>query len=99
MANLTLEAALSTWREEILDYLKEMGRFKEINDPVEILRTLSGFSARGSYMNNQIGSSTNRKLIAFKIEEVQPFLKETDFQFRVWSRIGALFKDEWEMTK
>jgi len=99
MANLTLEAAISTWSEEILGYITEMGRFKEINDPVEILRTLSGFSARGSYMNNKIGSTTNKKLMSFKTDELQPFMREADFQFRVWSRIGALFKDEWEMTR
>jgi hypothetical protein len=93
------EEVLRDWRSEILGYLKEMGSFKEIDDPLLIMKMLSGFSARATYMNNLSANSKNRQIIDFRVEELVPFLKETDFQFRIWSRIGSLNTHEWEMSK
>lgn len=99
MEKQTPEQVVKDWREELLGYLREMGRFKNVDDPLGILRQLSSFSARATYMNNLSSRSNNRLLAEFRSSEVQPFLRETDFQFRVWSRIGALVKDEWDMTR
>ena len=76
-----------------------MGTFKELDDPLRILKMISGYSARATYMNNKCASSNNRGLNEFKIDELTPFLKEADFQFRIWSRVGALKTNEWEIAR
>lgn len=95
----TSEGYIKTWRKELLGFLKEMGKFEQVDDPLYILKQISGFSARASYMNNLCASSKNRDLNEFKQNEIAPFLKEADFQFRIWSRVGALKTNEWEMAK
>lgn len=99
MANLTVSEAIPTWREELTDYLKQMFGFKELGDPYEILRNLSAFSARASYMRSLCVRSKNREVMNFRQDELDPFIKETELQFRIWSRVGALVKDSWEMSK
>ncbi len=99
MANDNSTEVISAWREEIASYLKEMHNFKELNDPIEILRTLSSFSARGSYMRSLVVRSQSKPVQAFRYDELDHFLKEVDLQFRIWSRVAALNKDEWEMTR
>jgi hypothetical protein len=93
------EEVVKSWREELLGFLREMADFANVNDPHVILKKLSAFSARATYMNNLIGSSKNRQLSEFKYEEIVPFLKENEFQFKVWSRIASITTSEWEMSK
>ena len=76
-----------------------MADFGNVNDPNYILKKLSAFSARATYMNNLIGSSKNRQLTEFKFDEIVPFLKENEFQFKVWSRVASITTSEWEMSK
>jgi hypothetical protein len=99
METPTSDELLKRWREEILGYLKEMGTFRDLDDPGSILRILSGFSARATYINNMASQSQNRKIKDFKVEELSSFLRETEFQFRIWSRVGALNNAEWEMSR
>ena len=99
MEKATSEDVVKKWREELLGYLREMGQFASIDNPPEILKRLSGYSARATYMNNLIGSSKNRQLTEFKFDEIIPFLKEADFQFRIWSRVASIHTSEWEMSK
>jgi hypothetical protein len=44
-------------------------------------------------------SQENRKLKDFRYEEILPFIQEADFQYKIWSRVGTLIKDEWDMAK
>ena len=99
MEKATSEDVVKKWREEILGYLREMHQFSTIDDPGVILRKLSGFSARATFMNNLIGSSKNRLMTEFKFDEIIPFLKENEFQFKIWSRIASIHTSEWEMSK
>ncbi len=93
------EEVVKAWREELLGFLREMADFVNVNDPNYILKKLSAFSARATYMNNLIGSSKNRQLTEFKFDEIVPFLKENEFQFKVWSRVASITTSEWEMSK
>lgn len=94
------EEVVKAWREELLGYLREMFEFSQSDDSnIFILKKLSAFSARATYMNNLIGSSKNRQLTEFKFDEIIPFLKENEFQFKVWSRVASVNASEWEMTK
>ena len=93
------EEVVKAWREELLGFLREMADFVNVNDPNYILKKLSAFSARATYMNNLIGSSKNRQLTEFKFDEIVPFLKENEFQFKVWSWVASITTSEWEMSK
>lgn len=92
-------STVEEWREELLGYLKEMYKFKELADPHEILIKLSGFSVRARYMHQVTGASNSREAKDFRYEEIIPFLQECEYQRQIWSRIGTLIKDEWEMSK
>jgi hypothetical protein len=93
------EEVVKSWREELLGYLREMSEFRNIDDSNIILKKISAFSSRATYMNNLIGSSKNRQLTEFRFNEIIPFLKETEFQFKIWSRVASIHASEWEMTK
>lgn len=99
MEKNTSEEVVKTWREELLGYLREMSKFCDLSDSYVILRKLSAFSARATYMNNLIGSSKNKQLTDFKFNEIISFLKECEFQFKIWSRMASIQVSEWEMTK
>lgn len=99
MEKKTSETVIKDWRQELLGYLEQIREFPQLNEPSEILRLLSGFSARARYMNNALAASSNRVLENFKKDEVASFLNETEFQFRCWSRIAAIQATEWEMSK
>lgn len=93
------QSIIYEWRTEIIGYLEEMYSFREMDQPLEILRKLSAFSARASYMRNITIRSNNKEASAFRLEEVDPFLREAEFQFKVWSRVAAIGTQEWEMSR
>lgn len=93
------ENPIKVWRQEIVGYLEDIYGFRELNDPVEILKRLSAYSARASYMRNVCIRSNNKEISSFRLEEVDPFLRETEFQFKVWSRVSSVQAQEWEMSK
>jgi hypothetical protein len=90
---------IAEWRKEILSYLEEMYGFREENNPIEIMKKLSAFSSRVSYMRNVAIRSSNKQVQSFRLEEIDPFLRETEFQFKVWSRVSSVVAQEWEMAK
>ena len=103
MAQQTIEEAIPSWREELQGCLEQIYKYANDDlrnqDPTPIMRKLSAFSSRASYMRSVCIKSSNRKVIAFKSDEIDPFLKEIELQFRIWSRVHAIAKDEFEMTR
>lgn len=100
MSSSQIPEAISSWREELIGYLKEVYNFSQgESDTLEVVKKLSSYSARASYMRITAVRSNNRDMMNFRINEIDPFLKEVELQFRIWSRVGALIKDEHEMTK
>ena len=100
MAGKPINEVIPGWREELGGYLKEIFEFSKNNtDPLYIMKRLSAFSARASYIRSVVIKSKNREAGSFRLEEVDPFLKEVELQFRIWSRAAALVKDEWEMSR
>ena len=94
------DQVIADWHKELLGFLREMSEFNKLRDPVEILIKLSGYSVRARYMSSVAAASgDNREIREFRFEEIIPFLQEAEFQRQVWSRVGTLIKDEWEMSK
>jgi hypothetical protein len=100
MESISSDEQIKLWREELLGFLKQMYEFKKIKDPIVILPMISGFSVRARYIAAvAAASSQSRAIKDFRYEEVLPFLTEADNQRQLWSRVGTLIKDEWEMAK
>lgn len=99
MSTKTYDEAMPEWRQEISEYLQTLTNFSKNDDIIENLRKISSMSARVRYIQSAASRTTRRDVAYFKETEIDTFLKEADFQFRVWSRIAQLHKDEWEMTR
>ena len=99
MKTMSVPETIETWREELLSNLEEMYNFRNLADPQQILTRLSSMSSRARYMSIVTASQENRKLKDFRYEEILPFIQEADFQYKIWSRVGTLIKDEWDMAK
>ena len=96
---MNVQEVFDVWRPEILEFLKEMRYFKDEPDCGEILRKLSGYSARVSYMRNFACRSSNDKINRFRIDEIDPFLAEVDRQFKIYSRLISVNQFEFDLTK
>jgi len=80
---------LDGFREEILDYYKEMRRFNDM-DGTEVFQSLSAFSARASEIREYLTHFDTKRNQSFRIKAVDPFLDECDRQFKIHSRIQAV---------
>ena len=88
---------LDSWRPELVSYLEEMVEFSS-RDSRDVLLTLSGFSARASYMRNFASRSKNDLIVRFRIDEIDPFLSEVDRQFKIYSRLITVAQAEFSHT-
>ena len=86
---------IGLWRQELLGYLNRMAKFHEEQDYVSILGDLSAMSARASSMRQLIVRSNNDESKRFRLDEIDPFLKEVDRQFKDYSRSIAVVSQEW----
>ena len=94
----TLNEVLEGWRKEILTYLEEMCSFASM-DTLDILKLLSSYSARASFIRNRVVRSGSKSAETFRLKELDPFLTEVDRQFKVWSRIASIMANEWEISR
>jgi hypothetical protein len=61
---------------------------------------LSSFSARMSEIRSQIIRSAGGKAEeSFRTKEVDPFLNECQFQFKIWSRLITYAQFDWETSR
>jgi hypothetical protein len=91
---------LDDYREELIGYLKEIYDFKdEYQDTKEIIMKIAAFSARARWLRSVIIKSPLQKDIRFRIDILDPFLEETQEQFKMWSRIASIAQFEWEQSK
>ena len=89
---------LDECRPELLNYLKEMYDFHNQFDSRDILRQLSAFSARASWMRNLATRSSKNEIIRFRIDEIDPFLEEVERQFKIYSRLISANEFEYKLT-
>lgn len=90
---------LEGWRRELDDALKVMIKFSKMNH-TDIFISLSGFTARASYIRNIVARvPENRRMAAFRTKELEPFIEECDRQFKYWSRALSVQALDWEISK
>ena len=89
---------VAEWRQEIDGYYSIMQNFRGMMLD-EILLDLSSFSARMNAIRTTIVRSESRLMNNFRTKEIDPFIEECDRQFKIYSRVGALQKQEFDMTR
>jgi hypothetical protein len=87
---------LNGWRAELDEFYDIMNGFGDDEDG--IFRSLSAMSARASQIRSRVVRKENRQLQVFRTQEIDPFLKECDRQFKIWSREHSVSQFEWETT-
>ena len=92
------ENIVAQWRKELLDYIKEMADFSSHGDLGRILTQISSMTARASWMRQQVVVEPAQVFKRFRLDEVDPFLKEADRQFKVWSRMITIHSQEWQQS-
>lgn len=90
-------AELDGWRQEIDEFYDIMNNF--ISDPDNIFRNLSAMSSRMSQVRTIVSRHEIKSYQHFRAQEIDPFLKECDRQFKIWSRVLSAAQMEWELTR
>ncbi len=84
-------------RAELDQYFRAMQRFSDL-EPDQIMMILSSYSARVGELRLQLVRRDTRRANALRCKEIDPFLEETDRQFKVWSRIVAIKEMEYRLS-
>lgn len=87
---------LEAWRGELDEFFEIMNDFGNNED--SIFHDLSAMSARASQIRTLVVRAENKALQVFRTQEIDPFLKECDRQFKFWSRVLTVSQHEWEIT-
>lgn len=82
------------FQKELMEYLGEMQKF-HLKDTGEghnsyyenVLLKLSAYSARSSFIRMLVISSNEEQAKRFRLDIVDPFIKECERQFKIWSRL------------
>jgi hypothetical protein len=96
-ATIPLSKAIETWRKELGANLEEMQKFETMGLE-NILRRISAYSARATYIRSKLVRSKNPEANSFRTQEVDYFLTEVDRQFKVWSRFAAVLEMEMKLV-
>lgn len=81
-------------RKELDGYYQEM---QEFSDPGTIFLKLAAWTARAYEVRSRLIRSENRRVQTFRTRELDPFLECVDRQFKIYSRMVSLQKQEFDM--
>lgn len=95
--NSSLSSELDGYRKEIDGYRKEMCELGA-RDPSDVFQRIAGWAARVSDIRATVYRDESRRSTAFRTRDIDPFLDQCDFQFKVWSRIQAVREMEYKLT-
>lgn len=82
----TKSIQLTSWRKEIDEFYEDLMNLNDLQ-PDQVFERISAYSARVSYIRSQISRSETKSWANFRIKEVDHFLRECEFQFKVHSRL------------
>ena len=80
---------IAAWRNELDAYYETMRKFEGM-DISHVFMSLAAMSARASEIRSLLVRDQGRSANGFRTQEIDPFLSETDRQFKVWSRVQAV---------
>ena len=85
-------------QEELDGYWFEMRGFAAL-EPSDVMLKLSSFGARAGELRARLIRSESRLANGFRIRQLDPFLEQLEFQFKVHSRLVAVRTMEWDMVR
>lgn len=81
---------------ELDGYLRTMQEFAGW-EPDAVLLTLSSMAARMLEVRTRMVRDNGQRATAFRTKEIDPFLEQCDFQFKIHSRLLAAHELEFKM--
>lgn len=99
VVSLSDSDVIEGYRKEIVGFHKQMYDFHDSRDPMEIMCKLSAISARVSWLRTSIIDKPSPLCNRLRIDHIDPCLAEVDRQFKIWSRISTLTRDEYDMSR
>lgn len=90
-------SGLQALQQELAGYLRSMQEFPSW-DTDEVMRALSAMAARAAEIRLFCVRDNGAKANAFRTKEIDPFLDQCDFQFKVHSRIQSVREMEFRMA-
>ena len=60
---------------------------------------IASYAAYASEMRGRVVRSESRRMQAFRTRELDPFLDQCEFQFKVWSRYQSVRQMEYDLTR
>lgn len=85
------------WRAEIDAFYREMRKFDSM-DLHSVFMRLSAFSARAAEMRTQLARDDSRRAASMRTKEIEPFLNDLEFQFKVHSRAHSVQEMDFKMS-
>lgn len=83
----------------ILDqYYAAMRDFSD-EDLGDVLMKIAAYSAYAAELRGKIVRSETRRATSFRTKELDPFLTQCEFQFKVWSRYQSVRQMEYDLSK
>ena len=68
-------------------------------DLTEILGAIAAMAAYAAELRGKVVRSESMRLKAFRTRELDPFLDQCEFQFKVWSRYQSVRTLEWDISR
>lgn len=85
------------WRSELDSFYAQMRKFESMHVQ-DVFMCLSAFSARAAEIRTQLCRDDSRKALSFRTKEVEPFLNDCEFQFKVHSRNQSVREMEFKLS-
>lgn len=83
---------------ELDTYYRRMKEFNDL-DPIEVLQSLSSFSARASEVRSVLQRVDSKRSFALRTKHIDPFIEECDRQFKVHSRIQTIRETDYKLAR
>lgn len=97
-ANSDEASVISAARRELDGYYVEMRHFDGF-DVTDIFQKIAAWSGRAAELRSHLVRQESRRAATFRTRELEPFLEQLDFQFRIYSRLQSVRQMEADLSR
>lgn len=91
-------AVILAARSELDGYYVQMRAFDAM-DVTDIFQKVAAWSGRAAELRSHLVRQESRRAATFRTRELEPFLEQLDFQFRVYSRLQSVRQMEADLAR